>query len=190
MKKKRGAGCFGALRKFYGNYYFFIFLFVNVKTKTPPIPFPISCFPHIQNPYHLRPAHPLPYPLPPTGHPAIKVPIFSDLCDCVIPLAACITPIQPHSDIPTLPYSPLRCKTYLAMLNPFSQVNFTARSGSATFATSEITSPSLRTNLHSELTHNTQPYSMLFPDRLTQMLTRPRLNPILCHFFSSFLIPA
>ncbi|KAL5542793.1 hypothetical protein UlMin_010503 [Ulmus minor] len=46
---------------------------------------------------------------------------------CVIPLAACIAPIRPHPDIPTLPYSPLRCKTCSAVLNPFSQVDFTAR---------------------------------------------------------------
>ncbi|XP_050372685.1 protein transport protein SEC23-like [Argentina anserina] len=46
---------------------------------------------------------------------------------CVIPLAACISPIRFHTDIPTLPYAPLRCKTCSAVLNPFSRVDFTAR---------------------------------------------------------------
>lgn len=46
---------------------------------------------------------------------------------CVIPLAACISPIRPHPDIPTLPYAPLRCKTCSAVLNAFSRVDFTAK---------------------------------------------------------------
>ncbi|KAL6191323.1 hypothetical protein ACLB2K_037714 [Fragaria x ananassa] len=46
---------------------------------------------------------------------------------CVIPLAACIAPIRFHTDIPTLPYAPLRCKTCSAVLNPFSRVDFTAK---------------------------------------------------------------
>ncbi|XP_008222792.1 PREDICTED: protein transport protein SEC23 [Prunus mume] len=46
---------------------------------------------------------------------------------CVIPLAACISPIRAHPDIPTLPYAPLRCKTCSAALNPFSRVDFTAK---------------------------------------------------------------
>ncbi|XP_040999789.1 protein transport protein SEC23-like [Juglans microcarpa x Juglans regia] len=46
---------------------------------------------------------------------------------CVIPLAASISPIRPHPDIPTLPYAPLRCKTCSAVLNPFSRVDFTAK---------------------------------------------------------------
>ncbi|KAI7741624.1 hypothetical protein M8C21_017633 [Ambrosia artemisiifolia] len=45
---------------------------------------------------------------------------------CVIPLAASISPIRPHSLIPTNPYSPLRCKTCSAVLNPFCRVDFTA----------------------------------------------------------------
>ncbi|CAL5416864.1 unnamed protein product [Camellia sinensis] len=45
---------------------------------------------------------------------------------CVIPIAASISPIRPHPDIPTLPYSPLRCKTCSAVLNPFSRVDFAA----------------------------------------------------------------
>ncbi|OMO55495.1 Zinc finger, Sec23/Sec24-type [Corchorus olitorius] len=46
---------------------------------------------------------------------------------CVIPLAACIAPIRPNPDIPTLPYAPLRCKTCSAVLNAFARVDFTAK---------------------------------------------------------------
>ncbi|KAM1385295.1 hypothetical protein ACFX15_031020 [Malus domestica] len=46
---------------------------------------------------------------------------------CVIPLAACISPIRSHPDIPTLPYAPLRCKTCSAALNPFARVDFSAK---------------------------------------------------------------
>ncbi|KAA8548337.1 hypothetical protein F0562_000021 [Nyssa sinensis] len=45
---------------------------------------------------------------------------------CVIPIAASISLIRPHPDIPTLPYAPLRCKTCAAALNPFCRVDFTA----------------------------------------------------------------
>ncbi|KAF9666028.1 hypothetical protein SADUNF_Sadunf16G0186300 [Salix dunnii] len=46
---------------------------------------------------------------------------------CVIPLAASISPIRPHSEIPTLPYPPLRCKTCTSIMNCFSRVDFTAK---------------------------------------------------------------
>ncbi|KAG7583116.1 Zinc finger Sec23/Sec24-type superfamily [Arabidopsis suecica] len=46
---------------------------------------------------------------------------------CVIPLAACISPIRRHSDIPILPYAPLRCRTCSAALNAYAQVDFTAK---------------------------------------------------------------
>ncbi|TYJ42769.1 hypothetical protein E1A91_A03G110000v1 [Gossypium mustelinum] len=46
---------------------------------------------------------------------------------CVIPLAASIAPIRPHSDIPTLPYAPLRCRTCSAVLNAYSRVDFLAK---------------------------------------------------------------
>ncbi|XP_052484214.1 uncharacterized protein LOC105794024 isoform X2 [Gossypium raimondii] len=46
---------------------------------------------------------------------------------CVIPLAASIAPIPPHSDIPTLPYAPLRCRTCSAALNAYSRVDFLAK---------------------------------------------------------------
>ncbi|CAL5337111.1 hypothetical protein CsSME_00020232 [Camellia sinensis var. sinensis] len=45
---------------------------------------------------------------------------------CVIPIAASISPIRSHPDIPTLPYAPLRCKTCSAVLNPFCRVDFAA----------------------------------------------------------------
>lgn len=46
---------------------------------------------------------------------------------CVIPLAASISPIRSHPDIPSLPYAPLRCRTCTAALNAFSRVDFTAK---------------------------------------------------------------
>ncbi|XP_059632086.1 protein transport protein SEC23 E-like [Cornus florida] len=45
---------------------------------------------------------------------------------CVVPIAASISPIRSHPDIPTLPYAPLQCKTCSAVLNPFCRVDFTA----------------------------------------------------------------
>ncbi|KAM7489195.1 hypothetical protein LguiB_026679 [Lonicera macranthoides] len=45
---------------------------------------------------------------------------------CVIPIAASISPIRPNSEIPTLPYAPLRCKTCSVVLNPFCRVDFAA----------------------------------------------------------------
>ncbi|GKV28604.1 hypothetical protein SLEP1_g37627 [Rubroshorea leprosula] len=46
---------------------------------------------------------------------------------CVIPLAACISPIRSHPEIPALPYAPLRCKTCSAALNAFARVDYTAK---------------------------------------------------------------
>ena len=46
---------------------------------------------------------------------------------CVIPLAATISLIRSHPDIPSLPYAPLRCKTCTSILNPYSRVDFTAK---------------------------------------------------------------
>ena len=46
---------------------------------------------------------------------------------CVIPLAASISPIRPHLDIPTLPYAPLRCKTCASVLNPYACVIFATK---------------------------------------------------------------
>ncbi|KAJ1685680.1 hypothetical protein LUZ63_017070 [Rhynchospora breviuscula] len=47
---------------------------------------------------------------------------------CVIPLAACISPLRSNPNVVSLPYPPLRCKQpCLAILNPFSQVDFNAK---------------------------------------------------------------
>ncbi|KAL2343489.1 hypothetical protein Fmac_004774 [Flemingia macrophylla] len=46
---------------------------------------------------------------------------------CVIPLAATLSLLRPHPDIPpTLTYPPLRCRTCSVLLNPFSRVDFAA----------------------------------------------------------------
>ncbi|KAE9452885.1 hypothetical protein C3L33_15212, partial [Rhododendron williamsianum] len=45
---------------------------------------------------------------------------------CVIPLAASISPIRYHPDVPHLPYPPLRCKTCSSILNPYARVDFPA----------------------------------------------------------------
>ncbi|KAI3676888.1 hypothetical protein L1987_86502 [Smallanthus sonchifolius] len=45
---------------------------------------------------------------------------------CVIPIAASISPIRSHPLIPTNPYAPLRCKTCMAVLNPFCRVDYSA----------------------------------------------------------------
>ncbi|CAN6830019.1 unnamed protein product [Brassica oleracea] len=46
---------------------------------------------------------------------------------CVIPLAASISPIRRHSEIPSLPYAPLKCRTCVAVLNAFARVDFAAK---------------------------------------------------------------
>eukprot|EP01018_Ginkgo_biloba_P035241 Gb_05558 [translate_table: standard] len=46
---------------------------------------------------------------------------------CVVPLATVYTPIRPVPDLPVLPYSPLRCKSCLCILNPYSRVDYTAK---------------------------------------------------------------
>ncbi|CAA7026521.1 unnamed protein product [Microthlaspi erraticum] len=46
---------------------------------------------------------------------------------CVIPVAACISPIRYHRDIQSVPYAPLRCRTCSAALNPFARVDFTVK---------------------------------------------------------------
>ncbi|CAM8989473.1 unnamed protein product [Rhodiola kirilowii] len=50
-----------------------------------------------------------------------------ELSKCVIPVAASISPIRYHPDIPTVPYPPLRCKTCSSALNPYSRVDFAAK---------------------------------------------------------------
>lgn len=50
-----------------------------------------------------------------------------DMSKCVIPIAAMISPIHPHLNIPTLPYVPLRCRTCSCLLNPYCQVDSNAK---------------------------------------------------------------
>ncbi|XP_009799069.1 protein transport protein SEC23 E [Nicotiana tabacum] len=45
---------------------------------------------------------------------------------CVIPIATSIHLIRPHTDLPTLSYPPLKCKTCSSVLNPFARVDFQA----------------------------------------------------------------
>ncbi|XP_010475248.1 PREDICTED: protein transport protein SEC23 [Camelina sativa] len=46
---------------------------------------------------------------------------------CVIPVAACISPIRYHRDIQSVGYAPLRCRSCTAALNPFARVDFSAK---------------------------------------------------------------
>ncbi|KAI4370428.1 hypothetical protein MLD38_018782 [Melastoma candidum] len=46
---------------------------------------------------------------------------------CVVPLAACISPLRSYPAVPKMAYPPLRCKTCTSVLNPFCRVDFTAR---------------------------------------------------------------
>ncbi|CAN4120872.1 unnamed protein product [Withania somnifera] len=45
---------------------------------------------------------------------------------CIIPLASSIHLLHPSPDLPTLPYTPLHCKSCSSILNPFSRVDFQA----------------------------------------------------------------
>lgn len=49
----------------------------------------------------------------------------SESAQCVIPISAIYTPLKPlPADAPTLPYSPLRCRSCRSVLNPFAIVDF------------------------------------------------------------------
>ncbi|KAJ7961827.1 Protein transport protein SEC23 [Quillaja saponaria] len=50
-----------------------------------------------------------------------------EAANCVVPVSAIYTPIKPFPNLPLLPYSPLRCRTCRAVLNPFSIVDFEAK---------------------------------------------------------------
>ncbi|GJP53086.1 hypothetical protein CLOM_g12223 [Closterium sp. NIES-68] len=43
---------------------------------------------------------------------------------CVVPFAALYTPVKRLPDMPVLPYEPIRCKSCVAVLNPFARVDF------------------------------------------------------------------
>ncbi|XP_054783566.1 LOW QUALITY PROTEIN: protein transport protein SEC23 C-like [Prosopis cineraria] len=47
--------------------------------------------------------------------------------NCVVPVSAIYTPIKHFPSMPVLPYSPLRCRTCRAILNPFCIVDFAAK---------------------------------------------------------------
>ncbi|KAF7825945.1 protein transport protein SEC23 [Senna tora] len=47
--------------------------------------------------------------------------------NCVVPVSAIYTPIKHFPNMPLLPYSPLRCRTCRAILNPFCIVDFAAK---------------------------------------------------------------
>lgn len=46
---------------------------------------------------------------------------------CVVPIAVSISPIRPSSEMPVLPYLPLRCKSCSCILNPYARVDFPAK---------------------------------------------------------------
>ncbi|KAJ4825283.1 hypothetical protein Tsubulata_012501 [Turnera subulata] len=70
------------------------------------------------------PAPPFPHP-----HPVPHIPgnLSSLESLYVIPISAMYTPIKPFSDMPVLPYSPLRCRNCRSVLNPFSVIDFEAK---------------------------------------------------------------
>ncbi|KAF8378968.1 hypothetical protein HHK36_028394 [Tetracentron sinense] len=47
--------------------------------------------------------------------------------NCVVPVSTIYTPLKPLSNMPVLPYPPLRCRTCRSVLNPFSVVDFMAK---------------------------------------------------------------
>ncbi|KAJ9173882.1 hypothetical protein P3X46_016974 [Hevea brasiliensis] len=93
---------------------------------------------------------------------------------CVIPLAASISPIRHHPDIPTLPYSPLRCKTCSAILNSFSRVDFTAKIWICPFCFQRNHFPP-----HYAMISETNLPAELYPQYTTvqYMLPNPNVNP-------------
>ncbi|KAF8020802.1 hypothetical protein BT93_G1279 [Corymbia citriodora subsp. variegata] len=91
---------------------------------------------------------------------------------CVIPLAACIAPLRPHPDIPTVPYAPLRCKTCSAVLNPFSRVDFTAKIWICPFCYQRNHFPP-----HYAAISDTNLPGELYPQYTTIQYSLPSMNP-------------
>ncbi|KAJ8755439.1 hypothetical protein K2173_019237 [Erythroxylum novogranatense] len=94
---------------------------------------------------------------------------------CVIPLAACISPIRHHPDIPTLPYAPLRCKTCSAALNSFARVDFSAKIWICPFCFQRNHFPP-----HYSMISETNLPAELYPQYTTVQYTlppNPNLNP-------------
>jgi len=48
---------------------------------------------------------------------------------CVLPFGALVTPLKPHTEteMPVVPYEPVRCKGCTAVLNPFARVDFNGK---------------------------------------------------------------
>ncbi|KAE9603025.1 hypothetical protein Lal_00012797 [Lupinus albus] len=91
---------------------------------------------------------------------------------CVIPLAATISLLRPHPDIPTLPYAPLRCKTCSSILNPFSRVDFTAKIWICPFCFQRNHFPPH----YSQISETNLP-GELYPHYTTVQYTLPSQNP-------------
>ncbi|OIW19152.1 hypothetical protein TanjilG_21008 [Lupinus angustifolius] len=91
---------------------------------------------------------------------------------CVIPLAATISLLRPHPDIPTLPYAPLRCKTCSSILNPFSRVDFTAKIWICPFCFQRNHFPPH----YSQISETNLP-GELYPHYTTVQYTLPNQNP-------------
>ncbi|KAH9649514.1 protein transport protein SEC23 [Citrus sinensis] len=115
---------------------------------------------------------------------------------CVIPLAASISPIRSHPDIPTLPYAPLRCKTCTAALNAFARVDFTAKIWICPFCYQRNHFPPhyaaiSETNLPCELypqyttVEYTLPHSMQNPNNPNP---DPRLSPVFVFVLDTCMI--
>ncbi|XP_057415913.1 protein transport protein SEC23 B isoform X2 [Lotus japonicus] len=94
---------------------------------------------------------------------------------CVIPLAATIPVTIPHHyhhDIPTVPYTPLRCKSCSSLLNPFCIVDFTAKIWICPFCFSRNTFPP-----HYAQISPTNLPAELYPQYTTLQYTIPNPNP-------------
>ncbi|KAM0850551.1 hypothetical protein ACQ4PT_053010 [Festuca glaucescens] len=50
-----------------------------------------------------------------------------DAANCVVPVSAIYTPLNTNTEIPVLPYAPLRCRICRSILNPFSMVDFNSK---------------------------------------------------------------
>ncbi|CAN0898590.1 Protein transport protein SEC23 [Linum grandiflorum] len=98
---------------------------------------------------------------------------------CVIPLAACISPIRHHPDIPTLPYAPLRCKTCASPLNCFARVDFNAKIWICPFCFQRNHFPP-----HYGMISDTNLPAELYPQYTTvdYTLPNPSLNPQMSSF--------
>ncbi|XP_044499602.1 protein transport protein SEC23-like [Mangifera indica] len=112
---------------------------------------------------------------------------------CVIPLAACFSPIRFHPDIPSLPYAPLRCKTCAAALNAFSRVDFTAKIWICPFCYQRNHFPPYyaaisETNLPCELYPQFTTVQYTLPDNLNSSNLAPLLSPVFVFVLDTCMI--